>query len=210
MTSNKRILYLDILNIIAILSVVALHQNGIVHKYSQSRSWATALIVETVCYFAVPLFLMISGANLLNYKSKYDTKTFFKKRFLKVLYPAIFWITAMFLWHIYILKDLSMTNVGFVDFANMVFKNREMGIYYFIWAILGVYLTIPILTNLTEERYRNTLWYIVGVFFVFNALIPNLLAHFGIWYNSSFSVQMGGGLCHLCSFGLSTSDTGFI
>lgn len=92
---------MDILNIIAIIAVVAMHVNGIVHTYSPSRSWATSLIVDIVCYFAVPVFLMISGANLMNYRKKYDTKTFFKKRFNRVLIPTIVWITIMTIWKIF-------------------------------------------------------------------------------------------------------------
>ncbi|MDA3062020.1 MULTISPECIES: acyltransferase [unclassified Campylobacter] len=191
--TSKRILYLDVLNIIAIISVIALHCNGIVHKYHTENSWAQSLVVETVFFFAVPLFLMISGANLLGYISKYDTQTFFKKRFAKVLYPAIFWICIAFIWRIFILKAISLENVGIVEFINMVFINKEMPIYYFIWWILGLYLTIPILTHLTTDaKYQSVLWYAVGIFFIFNALIPNLLKLVGINWNNSFSLQMGG------------------
>ena len=85
-----------------------MHCNGIVHGNINSRAWATSLIVDCICYFAVPLFIMISGANLMKYREKYDTKTFFKKRFMKVLIPIIFWAVFMFIWKIYILKSLEM------------------------------------------------------------------------------------------------------
>ena len=90
---NKRILYFDILNIIACLSVVYLHCNGIVHEFTNTNAWKGALIIEVLCYFAVPIFLMLSGANLLNYKSKYDTNTFFKKRLMKVLVTILCMVT---------------------------------------------------------------------------------------------------------------------
>ncbi|MBQ9875939.1 MAG: acyltransferase family protein [Campylobacter sp.] len=190
---KKRILYLDILNIIAIIAVIALHCNGIVHIYHTENSWAQSLVVETVFYFAVPLFLMISGANLLGYIQKYDTKTFFKKRFTKVLYPAIFWICIAFVYRIFILKDMSLENIGIVEFINMIFVNKEMPIYYFIWWILGVYLTIPVLTHLTTDtKYRSVLWYAVGIFFIFNALIPNLFQLIGINWNNLIQFQIGG------------------
>lgn len=90
---KDRIVYFDILNILSIIAVIALHCNGIVHNFSTkySTAWATSLIVECVCYWAVPIFLMLSGANLIKYREKYDTKTFFKKRFSKVLVPFLFW-----------------------------------------------------------------------------------------------------------------------
>ena len=72
---SKRVLYFDILNILAIISVIALHHSGIVHANPNIRAWNTSLIVECLCYFAVPVFIMLSGANLLTYRDKYDTKT---------------------------------------------------------------------------------------------------------------------------------------
>lgn len=54
--SDKRIAYLDLLNIIAIISVIAMHCNGIVHGNPNIRAWNTSLIVECICYFAVPMF----------------------------------------------------------------------------------------------------------------------------------------------------------
>ena len=85
----KRYFYMDILNIIAIISVIALHCNGIVHTFSTGRWWKTSLIAEVVFYFAVPIFIMLSGANLMDYRKKYDTKTFFKKRINRVVIPMI-------------------------------------------------------------------------------------------------------------------------
>lgn len=47
-TKAKRHSYLDVLNILAIVSVLFMHHNGNVHSFSQSSSWATSLAVETV------------------------------------------------------------------------------------------------------------------------------------------------------------------
>ena len=74
---NKRVVYFDILNIIAMIAVVSMHCNVIVHNNPNIRAWNTSLIVECICYWAVPVFCMLSGATLLNYRKKYDTKTFF-------------------------------------------------------------------------------------------------------------------------------------
>ena len=186
----KRILFLDILNIIAIISVIALHMNGIVHVYYEGRSWATSLIVECLCYFAVPIFFMISGANLLNYREKYDTNTFFKKRFLKVIIPSIFWITIMIIWKLS-LNQLEIKDIA--DLFNVIFTNKEEGTYYFIWEILGVYLTLPIISKIIEDKSNNKLlWYFVIVFLIFNSLLPYLFSIINVTYNQAFSLRIGG------------------
>ena len=188
--TKKRIVYLDILNIIAIVSVIAMHCNGIVHGNINSRAWATSLIVECICYFAVPLFVMISGANLMKYREKYDTKTFFRKRFMKVLIPFLFWAVFMFIWRIYILKSLEIHN--FKELLNAFFLNKEETTYYFVWSIVGIYLTMPLLSLLAKKENNKSLWFVVLLYFIFNAFIPNILSLVGITYNTSASVQFAG------------------
>ena len=80
---NARVIYFDILNIIACLAVVFLHCNGGVHGFSNTRLWKEYLVIEVVCYFAVPIFIMISGATLMQYRKRYTSKQFFLKRIEK-------------------------------------------------------------------------------------------------------------------------------
>ena len=103
--NKERIFYFDILNILAIISVIAMHCNGLVHGDPNTRAWNSSLLVECICYWAVPIFFMLSGANLLRYREKYDTKQFFKKRMLKVVIPFVFWALIMFIW-----KKMQRTN----------------------------------------------------------------------------------------------------
>ena len=188
MTKEKRVIYYDILNIFAIISVVIMHCNGSVHGNPNTRTWNFSLIIECICYWAVPIFIMLSGANLLNYREKYDTKIFFKKRILKVLIPFIFWALIMFIWKKYT-GQLNVSLNSIKDYFNFFLSNKEEPIYYFMFEILGIYLTIPLLSRLTKIEYRNTLWLSVGIFFIFNATIPNILGLFQINWNSSFSLS---------------------
>ena len=165
---NERIIYLDVLNILAILAVISMHMNGIVHINPNIRAWNTSLIIDCIMYWAVPVFMMISGATLMNYREKYDTKTFFKKRATKILIPFLFWAIFMFLWKS-ATKQLSDFNYNDDKYLiNAFFSNQEESTYYFLFEILGVYLTMPILSLLTKKEERKTLWFIVIAFFIFN------------------------------------------
>lgn len=76
--------FLSFLQCICAISVVTLHTNGIFWKFSQTeRYWFTANIVESLFYFAVPIFFMITGATLLNYQERYSTKEYFVRRIKK-------------------------------------------------------------------------------------------------------------------------------
>ena len=186
---SKRIVYYDILNIISIIAVIAMHHNAIVHGNPLIRAWNTSLIVDCICYFAVPVFCMVTGATLMNYRTKYNTKTFFKKRLSKVLIPFLFWAAIMFIWRIYVLKDLTIN--GPRELLNTFFNSEEQKVYYFMFAILGTYLMMPLLSQLAEEKYRMTLWYIVGVYFAINACLVPLLNVLNIKWNMDFSMHIG-------------------
>lgn len=185
-----RVAYIDILNIIAIIAVIALYCNGIVHGNPNARAWNTSLIVECLCYFAVPLFCMLSGATLMNYRQKYDTKTFFKKRVVKVLIPFIFWAVIMFVWKIFT-NRLDISNYTLTDWINAFFSNKEESTYYFMFTIMGLYLTMPLFSLMANENCRKGLWLTVLLFFIFNAFLPNILILFNINYNNSLSVNIG-------------------
>ena len=187
---KKRMIYLDVLNILAILAVIMLHHNGIVHTYSNTRAWKTSLIVETIFYWAVPIFLMITGATLMNYREKYDTKTFFKKRIFKVVIPFIFWAVIMLLWKVSI-GQLVINNFSVKEILNIFFNNKEETTYYYVFLIIGIYLTLPLISVLSEERYKGVLWYTVISFFVFNSFIPVICSFLGISYNNNLTIQIG-------------------
>lgn len=191
--SDKRIAYLDLLNIIAIISVIAMHCNGIVHGNPNIRAWNTSLIVECICYFAVPMFFMISGANLMKYRERYNTKEFFKKRCLKVLIPFIAWAIIMFVFKIFITKSISIETINTpIKFLNAFFSNKEEATYYFMFEILGIYLIMPLLSLLAKDEYKKTLWLIVGLYFIFNATLPNLFVLVGIKWYTGFGMPLSG------------------
>lgn len=189
--NKNRIIYIDILNILAMICVVALHCNGIVHTYLNARSWTTSLLVEVICFWAVPVFLMITGATLMNYRNKYDTKTFFKKRVLKVVIPFVFWAIIMIIWK-YSIGYLNIEKFSIPNILNIIFTNQEESTYYFIFVILGVYLTLPILSHLADEKYRKTLWYAVIVLFITQSVLPVICTIFNIIYNNDLTILLGG------------------
>ena len=89
---------------------------------------------------------MLSGATLMNYREKYNTKEFFLKRVKKVVIPFLFWAVVMFVWKI---STNQMNINGFKevsDWINAFFSSKEETTYYFMFVILGLYLTMPLLS----------------------------------------------------------------
>lgn len=91
--------YIMLVNVLSMLAVVYMHVNNCFWTFSTERYWKSADVIESVMYFAVPCFFMISGANLMDYRKRYDTKTFLIKRTKKTIIPYILELVWHWLWY---------------------------------------------------------------------------------------------------------------
>ena len=64
-SNNKRIIYFDILNILACISVIFLHHSGMVHTYSNTRGWKTSLIVKVIRILGCTSIFNAYGCNFI-------------------------------------------------------------------------------------------------------------------------------------------------
>lgn len=204
-TDKKRLYYIDILNILACLSVIFMHCNGIVHFYDNSRAWKESMVVETLCYWAVPVFFMITGATLMEYRDRYDTAVYFKKRVLKTVFPFIIWSFISLFYKIYkgkLVFEWTLSNVLEL-FNNTTAEN----VYWFFIPLFMVYLAIPVMSLLKDNK--KILWYMTGICFLINTVYPMACVVLNIQYNGAFSFPAAGGYMMFVLLGYLLSHTNF-
>lgn len=79
--------YISVMKALATVSVVILHTNGYFWMYDGNvKKWTSACVIDSLFYFAVPLFYMISGATLIDYRKRYTTGVYLKKELKKQCY----------------------------------------------------------------------------------------------------------------------------
>lgn len=167
--TRKRLDYIDFMNIFACFGVVCLHCSGLVFTFQQTRAWFVSMLVQTVFHFAVPVFFMISGTTLLEYRARYSTKVFFKKRFTKTGIPFLFW-SLFYLFYPSVFGSAQMPN--FEAVRNGIFNNGASYIFWFFYAIFGIYLSMPILSLLAKpENFRQIGYFCLLVYF-FRGIFP--------------------------------------
>ena len=88
MAVKTRIKYFDTLKFLAISGVIFLH--CFILKKNIEIFHFNIVNLNQLGRFGVPLFLLISGALLLN--REIELKSFFKKRFIRICYPLFFFI----------------------------------------------------------------------------------------------------------------------
>ena len=133
-----------LMNVISMLAVVYLHSNNCFWTFSTDRCWKSANIIEAGLYFAVPCFFMITGANLLDYRQRYDTKTFLIKRAKKTVFPYIFWSFIGIGFNI-CMHNLQWNNVTIkYVIAGLVNGGSIVTTYWFFMPLYAAYLAIPL------------------------------------------------------------------
>ena len=108
--------------------------------------------------YGVPMFLLISGALLLN--RDIDIKDFLKRRMSRIIYPFILYL-IIFVSLLYFL----MTNfAGFGPAASSLAKVPFEYNWYF-WLILGLYFIVPIINIFVRHASKKELDYFMLVLF---------------------------------------------
>lgn len=179
--------YLDVLNVLACFMVLWDHVDGAFHSYAPGKTWLLSAAIHVLVNPAVPLFVMISGANLLDYRSKYSTGTFFKKRAVSVLIPFLFWsIFYMFFW-----VTQGEPLPGIRDAFNGVMNNNAYnGHFWFFYQLFGLYLAMPIFSAIPEPNREKVFRYSVLGYLFLGGFIPLLLNLAGLSYNGGFKLEV--------------------
>lgn len=168
---KDRIHYISILSIVSAFAVVFLHANGCFWAYSEKQYWFSANIIECLMYFAVPVFFMISGATLIDYREKYSTKEYFIKRIKKTVIPFLVWSIIGIIFRI-IEGWIQIKEVSFKGIFEMILNSECVGIYWFFGALFGIYLCIPVLSAIPQNMRKSIFTYIAVGAFVINSLLP--------------------------------------
>lgn len=179
MNSNQRIFYYDFLRAFAIFAVILCHVDGIIGYSFWNLKVALPGLLTTIALTGVPIFLMLSGALLLN--KEYSLKEFFKKRFSRIIYPFIFWMAiSIFIGILY----LRWTNI---DALNVFFGITSHT--WYIWVLIGIYLVIPIINSFLKEYGLKGLEFFLiiwAITILFNSYQPHYLKTLELSYFSGY------------------------
>lgn len=186
-----RVLYYDVLNVAACFAVLMLHFNGLAHAWSPTFAWRQALSAECLFYWAVPVFFMLSGATLMRYRERYDTRTFLRKRLVRTAVPFVAWSVGALVWKV-ATGQMPMPQ-GPRTVLNLVMNTQILDIYWFFIPLFAIYLCMPVLSLLADGRHDRVLWYAVGVAFLTTSLLPGTLPLVGIQWNPALSLPVLSG-----------------
>lgn len=166
---------LDFAKFLAICCVVLLH---VITGVSDTRAgdmtesqMTVYNIIKSLCEFAVPVFLMVSGSLLLNPDKEITLKKLVCGYIRRIALAILIFCTT------YCLIELVATNHGFsfsmigTALFNMITGN-SWGAMWYLYMLLGLYLILPLLKLFTKYADMKMQLFVLAGLFIFTSVLP--------------------------------------
>jgi surface polysaccharide O-acyltransferase-like enzyme len=172
--------------IIAIFAVVFLHSAAgvVVNAPIGSNSWWIGNIYDSLVRWCIPVFVMISGALLLDPNKKEDLKTFYLKRLSRIFVPILFW-SAFFLFWASLKGAIKGEPLGVLNLAKSLMSGKPHYHMWFLYMIVFLYLFTPFFRKVILNSSRFEIAILI-FFSLFISALNTLAVIFGIAESNLF------------------------
>ena len=165
----------DLIRFLAIFFIILLHCSGSPYIFINSEittldvaNWFTTEAYAVLGMVGVPLFVMLTGALLLNpIKADEPLHVFYKKRLGRIALPFIFWTIVYFVW------SFAVRGQEFSAFS--ITQGLVDGSYAHLWylyLLIGLYAVTPIFRILVKHLDRKLFSYLLVLWFVGTVGVP--------------------------------------
>ena len=184
---DNKVLWITVANVFACIGVVILHCNSVFWTFPQGRTWYSANFLETFFYWPVPVFFMITGTTLIDYRKRYDTKTFFKKRVERTFIPFLIWSVIWML-----IRHFGQGwKIGGVKGAiEGIFNTSYNGVYWFFIPLFAIYLSMPLISAVRDNLRKSVYIYVCVATFILTSIIPTVCTLIGVKYNEGLHLAV--------------------
>lgn len=177
-SSERREIYYDCLRIVATFAVMILHiatQNSGVD--AETFEWKVFNFYDSMVRWAVPVFVMISGALFLSREQSIER--IFKKNILRIITAFIFWSA------IYAAINLITGNS---ELHNALREWVEGPTHlWFLFMIVGLYILVPLLQKMVSSVDLTRYFVLVSLIFTF--LMPYAVTLFSVYAGNNYVID---------------------
>ncbi len=162
---------IDVIKAIAIFCVVLAHTCSPGY-YAAGFDFYASVFWGSLFRMAVPLFLMCTGALLLDPEREFNAVPFLKKNYLRILIALFFWAAMYKLYHLAVGGAITGNNVLYALKELVLFKH-EFHLYYLHITLL-LYAFLPVLRVLTKHAGKGTLVWLLVLWALTGIIYPTL------------------------------------
>ncbi|MDB4919800.1 acyltransferase family protein [Mucilaginibacter sp.] len=166
-TKTENIDWINNLRLVALYAVIVLHCTSLLlMQYGKVSmgDWLVADFLNAAVRFAVPVFVMITGALLLH--REYEIGSFLKKRLVRVVVPFLFWSLVYIGYSLYN-EEIALTRDVWTN-IKLVLHLLKIGSSYHLWYVymlIGLYFFIPVIGKFVRHASEKEILYFLAVWF---------------------------------------------
>jgi len=164
-------IWLDNARILAMFAVVLLHVSAgvVLGNDVGTEYWWFGNIYDSVVRWCVPVFVMISGALLLDSSKQEDFFTFYAKRLSRILVPILVWSIFFLAWAFFNNAAEGNELTG-KELFKMIFSGKPHYHMWFLYMIACLYLFTPYFRKIVAHSSRKELIFLIVITFIMSAL----------------------------------------
>ena len=170
---KQRVISFDVMRIIAVMMVVMVHVlSSLMNSPLNSKEFIVSNVISGVCRIGVPLFVMISGALMLDEKKEITIKEILFKYVKNIVILLVFWSVA---YSVFTQASNVVLEKGGVD-VKAFLKDCIYGYthLWFLFMLIGLYLITPILKLFVNKQNEKFVAYFLILAIIF-CLLPKTL-----------------------------------
>ncbi len=184
LNTTNRINWLDSLRALAIIAVITIHASSPVVNVAYGKNlfeWWVGNVFYSSTRFAIPVFLMISGAVL--FSKNYKLPIFYKKRFVRVIIPLLFWMVAYWVFRYITLPYEAPTGWNnIVIWAKNIFLKEGISKHlWFVYMILLLYIPAPIIGKFVRKLRPTMIVFLLAAWVIACSIIKDFPANMYRW-----------------------------
>lgn len=165
--------FIDFLKALAIFGVLTIHTCTLGYQHPVgSFSWLSTVFWGSVVRASVPIFLMCSGALLLNPNHALPLKKLYGKNILRLLVAMLVWAMVYKCYHLILDNVFTVANL-WQSFKEVLLFQQEFHFYY-LHLMLLVYVFLPVTRSFVQHAEKRMLQYFLILWFALGILYPTL------------------------------------
>lgn len=177
MIQNKKIAGFSYLRATACIVIILLHitASASILFYSEAGGAAGAVlgILQNILMWAVPCFVMVTGALLLPKEKPLSYKKLFGKYILRIiwailLFTFVFRIFSMFM-------DSESFHIGIIgEILYQALSDGSWSHMWYLYLLIGLYLLMPFYKRIAATCKKRDFIYLLSVYALFLSILPLL------------------------------------